>query len=188
MGLLGTKPREVNYFRRRIESTFLLPTGGRLPHKVCYQCDGPKKDTMAHAVKRSDLGPLAAPLAAVAGKRVRGRHPGRPTDRRGVRLDGMRRARRPRWSARHGAGAAVDHHAFSAAWVRHRQRGVHARNRGGLARRTAETTKGYLPLCISMDETLAKLLKRRQVYAASRMSQLRKSSSAASRFFTRSET
>ena len=31
-----------------------------------------------------------------------------------------------------------------------------------------------------MDETLAKLLKRRPVYAASRMSQLRKSSSAAS--------
>ena len=40
--------------------------------------------------------------------------------------------------------------------------------------------KGYLPLCSSMNETLAKLLKKRPVYAASRISQLRKSSSAAS--------
>ena len=39
------------------------------------------------------------------------------------------------------------------------------------------------PLCSSVNETLAKLLKKRPVYAASRMSQLRKSSSAASQSF-----
>ena len=43
--------------------------------------------------------------------------------------------------------------------------------------------KGYLPLCSSMNETLAKLLKRRPVYAASPISQLRKSSSAASQTY-----
>ena len=48
-------------------------------------------------------------------------------DRRGVRLDGMRRARDG------GAGAVADNHALPAAWVRHRQRrGVHERNGGGL--------------------------------------------------------
>jgi len=39
-----------------------------------------------------------------------------------------------------------------------------------------------------MDETLAKLLKRRPVYAASRMSQLRKSSSAASQLINSIES
>ena len=51
---------------------------------------------------------------------------------------------------------------------------------GSLRPASAEAMKGYLPLCSSMNETLAKLLKKRPVYAASRISQLRKSSSAAS--------